>query len=125
MGFCGWIRCELTSENELDDEAGSRVTYKIFGLMLGIFRPSTALEAAVRFEASVKNYPFTGQCFEQLSFSPDREPRHCLLSHLYQNMGTDAVPHSPPCPSAPSQFTATETEKANWTRRESKWVIFL
>ena len=29
--------------------------YKIFGLMLGIFRPSAALEAAVRLEASVRS----------------------------------------------------------------------
>lgn len=46
---------EFISANELDEGAGSHVTYKIFSLMLGIFRPSAALEAAVRLEASVRN----------------------------------------------------------------------
>ncbi len=44
-----------SSQNEPDEGVGSHVTYKIFSLMLGIFRPSAALEAAVRLEASVRN----------------------------------------------------------------------
>lgn len=95
------VRRALTSENELHEGAGARVTSKIFGLMLSIFRPSTALAAAVRFEASVTNYPFTGQCCEQLSFSPDRELRRCLLSHLYQNIRR-ALHHHPTPPNPPT-----------------------
>lgn len=85
------------------------MTFGIFGLMLGVFWPSAALEAAVKFEASVKNDPFTGPCFEQLSFSPDRQPRLCLLSHLYQNMGLSVIPSLPF--QAPSVYHHTDLEQ--------------
>ncbi len=84
-----------------------------------------ALEAAVRLEASVRNSPITGQCFEQLSFYPDREPRRCLLSHLYQNMGTHSVPTPLPAPSRPASLPSRRLREQNWRRRESEWVIFL
>jgi len=84
---------DFISEDGLDEAAGSHVTYKIFGsLMPGIFRPS--LQAAVRSEASVRNWiPFAGQCFERLSFPPDPEQRRCLPSHPYQNTPPPPTPH--------------------------------
>lgn len=75
------------------------MAYKIFGLMLGIFRPSTALEAAVRLEASVKNYLFTGQCFEQLSVPPLTESRGAvfyLTSIKTQALKASPAPHTLP-----------------------------
>ncbi|CAB1428460.1 unnamed protein product [Pleuronectes platessa] len=45
-----------------------------------------------------KHHPLTGQCFEQLSSSPDREQSHCLLSHLYHNLGPLNPPHAAPPP---------------------------
>lgn len=53
-GICGPNLLEFISENKLKKWAGSHVT-KIFSLMLSIFRPSAALEAAVRLQASVRN----------------------------------------------------------------------
>lgn len=81
--FCGWIWCAFISMKDPD-----HVAYEIFSIMLGIFRPSTDLGAAVRFEASVKSYPFTGQCLEQLSFPVWQRvetlssPKHTRWHHL-------------------------------------------
>lgn len=82
------------------------MTFGIFGFTLGVFWPSAALEAAVKFEPSVKNDPFTGQCFEQLSFSPDSQASvFCLTS-----IKTQALAPSPCCPSRPLQFNTTQTQ---------------
>lgn len=114
---------DLILESGCKEGAGSHASHRILGLMMGIFRLSVACQLG---GISHKHRPHTGQCFEQLSFPPDREQRHSLQSHLYQNVGTHILHMPLPRPAAPLQFTTAETEQGrNWKRGKSEWVIFL
>ena len=91
---------ELVSENELDEGAASHVTYKIFSLMPGIFRPGAALEAAVRSEASVRNSILSQVSVLSSCHSPPTESRGTVF---YLTSIKARAPLTPlPAPSHPS-----------------------
>lgn len=84
---------------------------KIFSLMLGIFRPSAALEAAVRLEASVRNSICSQVSVLSSCHFPLTESWGTVFYLTSIKNGHSHHPHTPPRPAAPLQFTTAETER--------------
>lgn len=123
-GMCRPSLFELITENELDEGAGSHVIYKIFSFMLGIFRPSAALEAAVRLLASVRNSILSQVgVLSGCHFPLPESPGTVFYLTSIKTWALTPLPTSLPALSHPSSLPPQR--ERNWKRGESEWVIFL
>ncbi len=98
--------------NDDDDGAGSYVTYKIFSLIPGIFRPGRSPWSSCQIGSiSQKLSNHRSVFWAAVILSWQRAEALSSISPLSKH-GHSLRPHTPPRPVAPCQFTITETERA-------------